>query len=138
MSPTNLRTPTVRSNTDYYKWGMPPGARGCTPQSCSLQEHFGELKALEVDHLFGLSTQDTTYQRGYRAASPLIPAHIDGEFGTRKQDGPPTFETSGMTLLTRMSLLTENSTVLQVFYPVLPPDRSAADVVAWLSHQQAP
>src|SRR5271166_5660648 len=44
-------------------WDMIPGARGCTPQSCSFPDHFAELKALAVDHLFGLSTQDPDYQR---------------------------------------------------------------------------
>src|SRR6202166_844985 len=43
-------------------WDMIPGARGCTPQSCSFRDHFAELTALGVDHLFGLSTQDPDYQ----------------------------------------------------------------------------
>src|SRR6185312_10525074 len=44
-------------------WDMIPGARGCTPQSCAFRDHFAELKALGVDRLFGLSTQDHAYQR---------------------------------------------------------------------------
>src|SRR5829696_9593960 len=44
-------------------WDMIPGARGCTPQTCSFRDHFAELKALGIDHLFGLSTQDPEYQR---------------------------------------------------------------------------
>jgi peroxiredoxin len=44
-------------------WDMIPGARGCTPQTCSFRDHFAELKGLGVDHLFGLSTQDPEYQR---------------------------------------------------------------------------
>ena len=44
-------------------WDDIPGARGCTPQSCSFRDHFAELKALGVAHVFGLSTQDTDYQR---------------------------------------------------------------------------
>jgi peroxiredoxin len=44
-------------------WDMIPGARGCTPQSCSFRDHFAELKDLGVDHLFGLSTQDSGYRR---------------------------------------------------------------------------
>jgi peroxiredoxin len=44
-------------------WDAIPGARGCTPQSCSFREHLAELRALGVAHLFGLSTQDTDYQR---------------------------------------------------------------------------
>src|SRR4051812_49229773 len=43
-------------------WDAIPGARGCTPQSCSFRDHFAELKRLGVVHLFGLSTQDTAYQ----------------------------------------------------------------------------
>ena len=43
-------------------WDMIPGARGCSPQCCSFRDHFGELRALGVAHLYGLSTQDTAYQ----------------------------------------------------------------------------
>ena len=44
-------------------WDEIPGARGCTPQSCGFRDHFAELKALGVANVFGLSTQDTDYQR---------------------------------------------------------------------------
>jgi peroxiredoxin len=44
-------------------WDLIPGARGCSPQSCSFRDHFSDLKALGVNYLFGLSTQDTAYQR---------------------------------------------------------------------------
>jgi peroxiredoxin len=44
-------------------WDLIPGARGCTPQSCSFRDHFAEMKALGVNHLFGLSTQEPDYQR---------------------------------------------------------------------------
>src|SRR5262245_57851991 len=44
-------------------WDGIPGARGCTPQSCSFRDHFAELKRLGVAQVFGLSTQDTDYQR---------------------------------------------------------------------------
>lgn len=43
-------------------WGMIPGARGCTPQSCAFRDHAADLRRLRVDHLFGISTQDTGYQ----------------------------------------------------------------------------
>jgi peroxiredoxin len=35
---------------------MIPGARGCTPQSCSFRDHFAELKELGTSGLYGLST----------------------------------------------------------------------------------
>jgi len=41
-----------------YGWDMIPGARGCTLQSCAFRDHYAELTALGVKHLFGLSTQD--------------------------------------------------------------------------------
>src|SRR4051794_22202061 len=44
-------------------WDLIPGARGCTPQSCGFRDHFAELKAFGVTAVFGLSTQDTAYQR---------------------------------------------------------------------------
>jgi peroxiredoxin len=42
-------------------WNAIPGARGCTPQSCSYRNHFAELTSLGAT-VYGLSTQDTEYQ----------------------------------------------------------------------------
>ena len=38
-----------------------------------------------------------------------------------------------MTLLRRLTLVLDAGTVTHVFYPVFPPDRSAADVAEWLA-----
>ena len=43
-------------------WDMIPGARGCTPQTCSFRDLFAELKAAGAKHVFGLSTQSNVYQ----------------------------------------------------------------------------
>ena len=115
-------------------WDMIPGARGCTPQTCSFRDHFGELKGLGVNHVFGLSTQHPDYQR--EAAERLhLPFAIlsDERLTLTRAMKLPTFETSGMTLLKRVTLVIDDSTVTHVFYPVFPPDRSANDVIAWLS-----
>jgi peroxiredoxin len=117
-------------------WDLIPGARGCTPQSCSFRDHFAELKALGVDQLFGLSTQDPDYQR--EAAERLhLPFAIlsDEHLALTHAMNLPTFETSGMTLLKRFTLVIEGGIVEHVFYPVFPPDRSANDVVAWFSRR---
>jgi peroxiredoxin len=117
-------------------WDMIPGARGCTPQTCSFRDHFAELKALGVDHLFGLSTQDPDYQR--EAAERLhLPFAIlsDERLELTTAMGLPTFETSGMTLLKRFTLVIDDGTVEHVFYPVFPPDRSASDVIDWLAQR---
>ena len=44
-------------------WDNIPGARGCTPQSCSFRDNFSILKNLNVNNIFGLSTQTTDYQK---------------------------------------------------------------------------
>ncbi|MBV8850418.1 MAG: peroxiredoxin [Methylobacteriaceae bacterium] len=114
-------------------WDMIPGARGCTPQSCSFRDHFAELKRLGVHHLFGLSTQSPGYQR--EAAERLhLPFAIlsDEHLQLTRAMSLPTFETSGMTLLKRFTLVIDDGTVSHVFYPVFPPDRSASDVIEWL------
>lgn len=117
-------------------WDMIPGARGCTPQSCSFRDHFAELKALGVDRLFGLSTQDSDYQREAAERLHLPFAILSDEQSTlTRAMRLPTFNADGMTLLKRFTLVIDDGTVRHVFYPVFPPDRSASDVVAWLSRQ---
>jgi peroxiredoxin len=114
-------------------WNDIPGARGCTPQSCGFRDHFAELKGLGVSHLFGLSTQDTDYQR--EAAERLhLPFAIlsDAGLSFTRAMRLPTFTVAGMTLLKRMALVLDEGVIANVFYPVFPPDRNAAEVVAWL------
>jgi peroxiredoxin len=114
-------------------WDDIPGARGCTPQSCGFRDHFAELKTLGVAHVYGLSTQDTAYQR--EAADRLhlpFPILTDADLKLTRALGLPTFTTSGMTLLKRMALVVDDGTIVKAFYPVFPPDQNAAEVIAWL------
>jgi peroxiredoxin len=114
-------------------WDAIPGARGCTPQSCSFRDHFAELRALGVAHLFGLSTQDTDYQ-GEAVQRLHLPFAIlsDQKLALTRALDLPTFTVAGMTLLKRMALVIEDGVVVKVFYPVFPPDQSAAEVMGWL------
>jgi peroxiredoxin len=114
-------------------WDAIPGARGCTPQSCGFRDHFAELRKLGVDHLFGLSTQDSEYQR--EAAERLhLPFAIlsDSDLKFTKALRLPTFEVEGMTLLKRLTLVIDDGRITHVFYPVFPPDKSAQEVAGWL------
>ena len=114
-------------------WDAIPGARGCTPQSCSFRDHFAELKALGVAQLYGLSTQDSDYQR--EAAQRLkLPFAIlsDANFALTRALKLPTFAVAGMTLLKRMALIIDDGVISKVFYPVFPPDKNAEEVIAWL------
>lgn len=115
-------------------WDMIPGARGCTPQSCSFRDHFGKLKKLGVARVFGLSTQNTDYQR--EAAERLhLPFPILSDAGLKltREIRLPIFEVDGMTLLKRMVLIVDDGVITKVFYPVFPPDKSAGEVAGWLA-----
>ena len=114
-------------------WDAIPGARGCTPQSCSFRDHFAELKALGVAHLYGLSTQDCDYQREAVERLKLpFPVLSDAALALARAIKLPTFSAAGMTLLKRMALVIEDGVIAKVFYPVFPPDKNAEEVIAWL------
>jgi peroxiredoxin len=116
-------------------WDDIPGARGCTPQSCSFRDHYAELKQLGVSQLFGLSTQDTAYQ--HEAAERmhlLFPVLSDEKLQLTKAMRLPTFVAAGMTLLKRMAWIVDDGKISHVFYPVFPPDKNAADVVNYLKN----
>jgi peroxiredoxin len=114
-------------------WDGIPGARGCTPQSCGFRDHFAELKQLGVTTVFGLSTQDTDYQREVAERLHLpFPLLSDAQLKFTRALNLPTFVTAGMTLLKRMALIIDDNKIVKVFYPVFPPDKNAEEVVAWL------
>ena len=113
-------------------WDEIPGARGCTPQTCSFRDHHAELRSLGAS-VFGSSTQDTEYQR--EAATRLhLPFALlsDSDLAFAGALGLPTFEVDGMVLLKRLTLVIDEGWIEKVFYPVFPPDRSAEEVVEWL------
>ena len=88
---------------------------------------------LGVARLFGLSTQDTDYQR--EAAERLhlpFPILSDHDLALTRAIDLPTFDAAGMTLLKRMALVIDDGVMVKVFYPVFPPDQNAAEVIAWL------
>jgi peroxiredoxin len=114
-------------------WDDIPGARGCTPQSCSFRDLHGDLTAAGAIRVYGLSTQDTDYQREAVARLHLpFPLLSDSDLMFATALRLPTLEVDGQTLLERMALVIDDGTISQVFYPVFPPDRNAGDVLAWL------
>jgi len=118
-------------------WNDTPGARASTPQSCSSRDHFGELERLGIAHVFGLSTQDSAYQREAVERLHLpFPVLSDERLALARALDLPTFTTSGMTLLKRMALIIDEGVISKVFYPVFPPDKNAEEVIAWLRNQQ--
>jgi peroxiredoxin len=119
-------------------WDMIPGARGCTPQSCAFRDHYAELRAAGAASVFGLSTQDTAYQREMAARLHLpFPVLSDERLELAKALHLPTMEVGGMVLLKRLAMVIEDGRIVQVFYPVFPPDRNAADVLEWLESRRS-
>ena len=113
-------------------WNEIPGARGCTPQSCSFRDHKAELESLGAK-IFGLSTQDSEYQQ--EAVQRLhLPFELlsDCNFALTEALRLPTFTADGMRLVKRVTLVLQDGQVEKVFYPVFPPDRNAEEVIAWL------
>jgi peroxiredoxin len=113
-------------------WDLIPGARGCTSQACDFRDHHADLRAAGTE-VYGLSTQDTEYQR--EAAGRLhlpFPLLSDAELALATALRLPTFEAGGATLLRRFTLIVRDGVIEHVFYPVFPPDRHAAEVLGWL------
>lgn len=116
-------------------WDEIPGARGCTPQSCAFRDHHADLRALGA-WVFGLSTQDTGYQR--EAVKRLhLPFELlsDENLAFARALRLPTFDVEGATLIKRLTLIINNGQIEKVFYPVFPPGENAEEVVRWLSRE---
>lgn len=114
-------------------WDLIPGARGCTMQSCAFRDHFAELKRVGVERLFGLSTQETDYQK--EAAERLhlpFPLLSDHSLAFSNALGLPLFKAGGLTLIKRLTLIIDNGSIEHVLYPVLQPEQNASEVIAWL------
>jgi peroxiredoxin len=114
-------------------WDMIPGARGCTPQSCAFRDHHQELLSLGVRAVFGLSVQDSDYQR--EAAQRLhLPFTLlsDSHMELARAMGLPTMAVQGVTLLKRLTMVIDDAVVTKVFYPVFPPDAHVDELINWL------
>jgi peroxiredoxin len=87
----------------------------------------------------GLSAQSLADQHEFAERVQLPYAILsDPELELAAALGLPTFEVAGMKLYKRLTLIARVGRIVHVFYPVFPPDRHAADVVAWLEANPAP
>lgn len=102
-----------------------------------LSDHMAELRDAGADHVFGVSTQTNDYQ--HEAAERLhLPFALlsDSELRLRDALDLPVFEAEvagqNPILLKRLTMIVRDGAIVKTFYPVFPPDRNAADVLAWL------
>jgi peroxiredoxin len=119
-------------------WDDIPGARGCTPQSCAYRDALVEFDRLGAT-VVGISAQSAAEQIEF-AHREHIPFALlsDPRLRFASELRLPTFEAGGMTLYRRLTLVAEAGTVVKAFYPVFPPDRDAAAVLAWLGDHPTP
>lgn len=112
-------------------WDLISGARGCTPESCSFRDRHDELGKLGAE-VFGLSTQDSDYQREaasrLRLPFPLLSdAHLELSCALRL----PTFTVAvgaAQAADARRPRRPRGASLASR----LPPDRHADEVLAWL------
>ena len=110
-------------------WNAIPGARGCTPEACGFRDAHSQFTDLGV-RVLALSTQSREYQREMAERLHLpFPVLSDEALELTAAMDLPTFETSGMTLLKRLTLVIDDGRISQLFYPVFPPDGHAQQVL---------
>ena len=113
-------------------WDQIPGARGCTPQSCSFRDHYQELQTLGAE-VVGLSVQTTEYQKEMADRLHLpFPVVSDVNYQFQKALNIPTFEAAGMILLKRVTLIANHGVIEAVHYPIFPSDSDPAWVIDYL------
>ncbi len=115
------------------EWDAIPGARGCTPQCRGFRDRHQELIAAGATHIFGLSTQDTHYQREAleRLSLPYL-LLSDRDLELTHALNLPTFQFNSVTLIRRLTLIIDEGRITKALYPVFPPDQSAAQTLNWL------
>jgi peroxiredoxin len=114
-------------------WDDIPGARGCTTEACDFRDHDAELHAAGAARVFGLSSQDTDYQREMAERLRLPFAVLsDTDLVLADRLGLPTFKAAGTTLYKRLTLVIRDNAIEHVFYPVFPPNEHAREVLKWL------
>ena len=118
-------------------WDDIPGARGCTPQSCSYRDALAEFEQFDAT-VIGISAQSAAEQAEFASREHIpFPLLSDPQLQLATALRLPTFEAAGMTLYRRLTLVAEAGIVVKAFYPVFPPDRDAAAVLSWLASRAA-
>ncbi len=141
----NLRTRPGTALVYVYPWtGRPgvadppgwddiPGAHGSTPQTLGFRDRYRDFQALDIE-IFGLSTQSGEHQRELTARLKVpFPLLSDAAFAFANALSLPTFTAGAAPYLRRLTLLVRDGRIGHVFYPVLPPETHAGEVLDWLA-----
>ena len=113
-------------------WNSIPGARGCTPQTCSFRDTYDDFIKLNSIPI-GLSTQsiEDIREMTLRLSIPYDVVS-DEKMTFIKLMKLPTFKIYNKTYIKRITMIVEKSIIKHVFYPIFPPDLHVKDVIHWL------
>lgn len=113
-------------------WNDIPGAHGSTAEAEGFRDHIAHFQARGLQ-IFGLSTQPRDWQREFAARVGLsFPLLSDAEFRAADALLLPRFTAGGTTYLKRLTMMSWDRQLVRTIYPVHPPDRHAADLLAML------
>src|SRR3989440_11288247 len=113
-------------------WDDIPGARGCTPQSCSFRDHVEELRAYGTG-VIGISAQEPDDQREFAEREHIpYPLLSDSSLELADAMGLPVFVVAGMRLYRRFTFIARGGSVEKGFYPLFPPGRDVGGGLALL------
>ena len=116
-------------------WEDIPGARGCTPQNITINEHMSDLIKHDATPV-GVSTQsveELSKVSIMREFSQVILSDISLKF--QKKLSLPTFQVENKTMYKRLTLILKDSKIIKVFYPVFPPDKHIFEILEWLENK---
>jgi peroxiredoxin len=113
-------------------WDNIPGAHGSTPEAQGFEELIEHYKARGIQ-IVGLSTQSREWQSEFASRIGLTyPLMSDAELSVADALRLPRFETGGIAYLKRLTLMCRDGLIVRAFYPVHPPEKHAADLLALL------
>ena len=117
-------------------WDNIPGARGCTPETCSFRDNYDELINLNSIPV-GITSQKIDHNKEMTERLK-IPFDIlsDSSFELTKLIKLPTFSIDKKIFIKRLTIILEKSVIKKVFYPIFPPDLHINDVLEWLKKNQ--
>jgi len=113
-------------------WNEIPGARGCTPQSCSFRDNYAKLEELGVS-VFGVSSQSLSDQKEacLRLALPYQLLN-DSSYKLTNAMNLPTFDYESYKYIKRITIILQDGVIKRTFYPVFPPDKNVGNVIDWV------
>lgn len=103
------------------EWANIPGAKGCTAESCEFRDLADDFRRIGF-RIFGLSSQDTEYQR--EAAERLhlpYPLLSDPGFRLAEEFGLGSFEFEGDRLYSRATLVVRDGVIDEAYLGIEDP-----------------